>query len=221
MNSIHKINAINQKELELDVTDDASWHADYKDTAYIYIGNLHHDLKEEDILKIFSQYGNPSHINLVKDKDTGKPRGFCYLKYEDQRSCALAVDNFNGSKIYERPLRVDHTYYRLIEGQNEDDFKVEYPEIKAEKSKKKKIQLLDYIPDNDKLKSPAEQQLSIEADNTAVSNISKAVDDDDFEDPMAGVLQQSEPDRKRRKTHHKHKHHSRSSKSSDKKREKH
>lgn len=217
MNSIHKINAINQKELDLDTSDDASWHADYKDTAYVYIGNLHHDLKEEDILKIFSQYGNPSHINLVKDKDTGKPRGFCYLKYEDQRSCVLAVDNFNGVKIYERPLRVDHTYFRLIEGQKEDDFRVEYPEIKAEKTKKKKqTQLLNYTRDNEKLVGPEEQLLLKEAEDKVVSDITKAADDDDFEDPMAAMLHQSESDRKRRKTHRKHKHHSRSSKSNDK-----
>lgn len=211
MNSIHKINAINQKELELDVSDDASWHADYKDTAYIYIGNLHHDLKEEDVLKIFSQYGNPSHINLVKDKETGKARGFCYLKYEDQRSCVLAVDNFNGTKIYERPLRVDHTYYRLAEGQNENDFKIEYPEIKSEISKKKKIQLLDYTPQNDKL----DISVSNVTEDTKASEFPKVIDDDDFEDPMAEMLKQSESDRKRRKTHRKHKH-SRSSKSIDK-----
>jgi len=54
-------------------------------------------------------------MNLVRDeKDTGKSRGFCFLKYEDARSCVLSVDNLNGSKILGRSIRVDHVEnYRL------------------------------------------------------------------------------------------------------------
>lgn len=131
MNSIHKILAINEKELLNNVPDNASWHMDYADSPYIYVGNLHDKLQEHDIVVIFSQYGNPTHINLVRDKDSGKSRGFCYLKYEDSRSCVLAVDNFNGVLVYERPLRVDHTHYRLMPGQTEDDFAVEYPKTEV------------------------------------------------------------------------------------------
>jgi len=38
-------------------------------------------------------------INLVRDEDTGKSKGFAFLKYEDSRSCILAVDNLTGSKV--------------------------------------------------------------------------------------------------------------------------
>lgn len=38
-------------------------------------------------------------LNLVRDKKTGKQKGFCFLCYEDQRSTILAVDNFNGIKV--------------------------------------------------------------------------------------------------------------------------
>lgn len=38
-------------------------------------------------------------INLVRDKKTGKSKGFCFLCYEDQRSTILAVDNLNGIKV--------------------------------------------------------------------------------------------------------------------------
>ena len=47
-------------------------------------------------------------VNLPRDKDTGKTKGFGFLMYEDQRSTVLAVDNLNGAKILERTLRVDH-----------------------------------------------------------------------------------------------------------------
>jgi len=38
-------------------------------------------------------------INLVQDKKTGKPKGYCFLGYENQRSTVLAVDDFSGIKV--------------------------------------------------------------------------------------------------------------------------
>jgi len=38
-------------------------------------------------------------IHLVRDEDTGKSRGFAFVKYEDARSCAIAVDNLIGSQV--------------------------------------------------------------------------------------------------------------------------
>ncbi|KAL4988416.1 hypothetical protein BDW68DRAFT_176854 [Aspergillus falconensis] len=112
MNNIRQVQALNKRELEHAVPPEASWHADYRDTAYIYIGGLPFDLSEGDIVTIFSQYGEPVHVNLVRDKETGKSRGFAFLKYEDQRSTDLAVDNLGGATVLGRILRVDHTRYK-------------------------------------------------------------------------------------------------------------
>ena len=38
-------------------------------------------------------------INLARDKQTGKSRGYAFIAYEDQRSTVLAVDNLNGAKV--------------------------------------------------------------------------------------------------------------------------
>ena len=47
------------------------------------------------------RYGEIVNINLVRDRKTGKSKGFCFVGYEDQRSTILAVDNFNGIKVLE------------------------------------------------------------------------------------------------------------------------
>uniref|UniRef100_A0A6G1RMP6 RNA binding motif protein X-linked 2 n=1 Tax=Hypotaenidia okinawae TaxID=2861861 RepID=A0A6G1RMP6_9GRUI len=60
------------------------------------------------VLRVCCRYGEVVNINLVRDKKTGKSKGFCFLCYEDQRSTILAVDNFNGIKIKGRTIRVDH-----------------------------------------------------------------------------------------------------------------
>ena len=112
MNKIRQIKELNKRELEAGVSTSASWHNDYRDTAFIYIGGLPLELTEGDVVTIFSQYGEPMYINLVRDKETGKSKGFCFLKYEDQRSADLAVDNLGGATLMGRMLNVDHTHYK-------------------------------------------------------------------------------------------------------------
>ncbi|EMR08374.1 hypothetical protein PNEG_03214 [Pneumocystis murina B123] len=119
MNIVREITRINAAQIG--ASESESWHAQYKDSAYIYIGGLPYELTEGDIICIFSQYGEPLDINLVRDKKTGKSKGFCFLKYEDQRSTILAVDNMSGAKVLGRTLRVDHVLNYRHPKQNSDD----------------------------------------------------------------------------------------------------
>ncbi|XP_052312999.1 RNA-binding motif protein, X-linked 2-like isoform X2 [Oncorhynchus keta] len=66
------------------------------------------------------RYGEMANINLVRDKKTGKSKGFCFICYEDQRSTILAVDNLNGIKIKGRTIRVDHVLNYRPPKDNED-----------------------------------------------------------------------------------------------------
>jgi len=128
MNVIAEIQRINAAELENgSVGTSASWHAKYAASAWVYVGNLPLQLTEGDIICVMSQFGEvrsdcscgcdsdswaPAHIvlitllhtqvediNLAREENTGKSRGFAFLKYEDARSCVLAVDNLTGSKV--------------------------------------------------------------------------------------------------------------------------
>jgi RNA-binding motif X-linked protein 2 len=112
MNSVRAIQQLNKRELESGIGTEGSWHTDYRDTAFINIGGLPFELSEGDIITIFSQYGEPVWVKLARDKETGKSRGFAWIKYEDQRSCDLAVDNLGGSTIMDRVIRVDHARYK-------------------------------------------------------------------------------------------------------------
>jgi len=108
LTNVRNTQKLNERMLEMGVEDSESWHRQYKDSAYIFIGGLPYGLTEGDILCVFSQYGEIVNVNLVRDKKTGKTKGFCFLCYEDQRSTILAVDNFNGIKLGGRTIRVDH-----------------------------------------------------------------------------------------------------------------
>ena len=114
-NVVAEIGRINQAELDNGtVGTAASWHAKYQNCAWVFAGNLPIQLTEGDVICVLSQFGEIEDINLVRDEETGKSRGFAFVKYEDSRSGILAVDNLTGSSILGRKLRVDHVEnYRL------------------------------------------------------------------------------------------------------------
>ncbi|KAM6143301.1 RNA-binding motif protein, X-linked 2 [Erethizon dorsatum] len=123
LTKVKLINELNEREVQLGVAEKVSWHSEYKDSAWIFLGGLPYELTEGDIICVFSQYGEIININLVRDKKTGKSKGFCFLCYEDQRSTILAVDNFNGIKIKGRTIRVDHvSNYRAPKDSDEMDY---------------------------------------------------------------------------------------------------
>ncbi len=100
MNTIKEIQNINDQELERGLAGTpGSWHAQYAKSAWVYVGNLDHSLTEGDIICVLSQFGEVEDLNLAREEDTGKSRGFAFCKYEDARSCALAVDNFCGIEV--------------------------------------------------------------------------------------------------------------------------
>ena len=121
MNKIAHIQRINEQELKNEMVylneSSASWHAKYLSSAWVYIGGLSDRLTEGDVICIMSEFGEIEDINLVRETNegsTGKSRGFAFVKYEDSRSCVLAVDNLTGAKVLGRTLCCDHVEeYRL------------------------------------------------------------------------------------------------------------
>ena len=100
---------LSDQEIDMGIAGSAaSWHNMYKDSAWIFVGGLDYDLTEGDIIAVFSQYGEIVNINLIREKTTGKSKGFAFICYEDQRSTILAVDNLNTITLCNRIIRVDH-----------------------------------------------------------------------------------------------------------------
>ena len=67
------------------------------------LSNLHLFIKN-------TRYGEIVDLNLVRDKVSGKSKGYAFLAYEDQRSTVLAVDNLTGLSVLGRIIRVDHVH---------------------------------------------------------------------------------------------------------------
>ena len=80
---MRNLNKMNDRELEMGLAGTGqSWHNEYKDSAWIFVGGLPYDLTEGDIICVFSQYGEIVHINLIRDHGTGKVRiSLVFLKF--------------------------------------------------------------------------------------------------------------------------------------------
>ncbi|OAA79215.1 RNA binding domain protein [Akanthomyces lecanii RCEF 1005] len=176
MNQIRAIQALNRKEIENGISPEASWHTDYRDTAYIYFGGLPYELSEGDIITIFSQFGEPVFLKLVRDKETGKSKGFGWLKYENQKSTDLAVDNLGGAEVGGRLVRVDHARYSMRDDEDQDEFKVGWEDLQRKEGKP----LSEDESDQDE--APQRPMLQEERD------LAKLIHDDDDDDPMKAFL---------------------------------
>ncbi|KAF2279600.1 RNA-binding domain-containing protein [Westerdykella ornata] len=180
MNTIRAIQRLNKRELEAGINPEGSWHTDYRDTAFIYVGDLPFDLSEGDIITIFSQYGEPVWIKLARDKETGKSRGFCWLKYEDQRSTDLAVDNLGGAQVLGRTLRVDHARYKPRDDEDmRDNTMGDVVEEEPEKKRRRRG------ASETETETESEEERPLLKEELELRKLIRELDDDD---PMKGAL---------------------------------
>ena len=73
----------------------------------IFVGNLDFGATEESIRSLFQRYGAIERINLVTDRDTGRPRGFAFVEMTDAAEADRAIEALNGTELGGRSLKVN------------------------------------------------------------------------------------------------------------------
>ncbi|KAG0213119.1 hypothetical protein BGX28_004945 [Mortierella sp. GBA30] len=73
----------------------------------VFVGNIPYEQTEEQLIEIFSEVGPVVSFRLVFERETGKPRGYGFCEFQDERTAASAVRNLNGRDIGNRSLKVD------------------------------------------------------------------------------------------------------------------
>jgi len=77
----------------------------------IYVGNLPFSADESEIRTLFSQHGTVESVNVITDRDTGRPRGFAFVEMS-RADASRAIQNLNGKDMGGRPLRVNEAQER-------------------------------------------------------------------------------------------------------------
>jgi RNA recognition motif-containing protein len=73
----------------------------------IYVGNLAYTTTEEDLRQAFSQYGEVSGVNVIMDRETGRPRGFAFVEMPNATEAAAAIKELNLHEISGRSVTVN------------------------------------------------------------------------------------------------------------------
>lgn len=82
----------------------------------IYVGNLSFRASEQDISDLFSSYGEVSSARIVKDKFTGRSRGFAFVEMNDDNAGNAAISALNEKEFMERNLVVNEARPREERG---------------------------------------------------------------------------------------------------------
>ena len=75
-------------------------------TMKMYVGNLAFQSTEDDIQKLFGEYGDVLSVNLITDRETGRSRGFAFVEMPADKA-KTAMDSLNGTELDGRSLRVN------------------------------------------------------------------------------------------------------------------
>ncbi|MCZ2074629.1 MAG: RNA-binding protein [Bryobacteraceae bacterium] len=73
----------------------------------IFVGNLDYGATEESIRGLFEQFGTVDRVSLVRDRDTGQPRGFAFVEMADSGQAERAIAGLNGGMVNGRALNVN------------------------------------------------------------------------------------------------------------------
>lgn len=72
----------------------------------LYVGNFPYTVDEDQLRELFSPYGEIEDLALIKDRDTGRPKGFGFITFAAQQSAEKALE-LDGKDLGGRPLKVN------------------------------------------------------------------------------------------------------------------
>lgn len=73
----------------------------------IYVGNLSYGVSDKDLIEIFEEFGDVNSAKVIKDRETGRSKGFAFVEMEDDNDAQAAIDELNGAEIDGRAVKVN------------------------------------------------------------------------------------------------------------------
>jgi cold-inducible RNA-binding protein len=70
----------------------------------IFVGNLDFGATEESLRALFDRYGAVTNVDLVKERDTGRSRGFAFVEMAESSEADKAITALNGTQLGGRAL---------------------------------------------------------------------------------------------------------------------
>jgi RNA recognition motif-containing protein len=89
----------------------------------IYVGNLPKEITNEELQKLFAQYGTVESARVMNDRMSGEPRGFGFVEMPDHNEAEGAMQKLNGFDLKGRALVVNEARDRRPTGGGRPPFR--------------------------------------------------------------------------------------------------
>ena len=73
----------------------------------LFVGNLSFNTTQNDLQDLFTKHGSVTEVNLMMDRETGRPRGFGFVTMASKEEADAAVESLNGKNVDGRDLTVN------------------------------------------------------------------------------------------------------------------
>ncbi len=78
----------------------------------IYVGNLSWSMTDDDLSNLFTEFGAVTSAKILKEKNTGRSKGFGFVEMEDDEAAKTAIASLNESEVQGRKLIVNESQPR-------------------------------------------------------------------------------------------------------------
>jgi len=79
----------------------------------IYVGNLSYDATEEDLKKMFEEFGEIESVKIITDRYSGRSKGFGFVGMPNDEEAKAAIDALNGKEMMGREIKVNEARPRM------------------------------------------------------------------------------------------------------------
>ena len=73
----------------------------------VYVGNLPWSVDDNKLKEMFSSYGEISEAVVIKDKFSGRSKGFGFVTFDSDEAAQKAISEMNGKEVEGRALKVN------------------------------------------------------------------------------------------------------------------
>ena len=83
--------------------------------ARLYVGSLHFNITEEMLKSIFEPFGTVMKVELIRDTETLRSKGYGFVTFADSEDAEKALEQLNGFELAGRPMKVNHANERSVD----------------------------------------------------------------------------------------------------------
>ena len=76
-------------------------------SSKLYVGNLKYEVTEEDLERLFKDYGEITSVKVIRDKFTGRSKGFAFVEMANDEAAKNAINSLDGNDFEGRNIKIN------------------------------------------------------------------------------------------------------------------